>query len=550
MAIIETSVLELKNLIGPKVKGLSAKQIADGITMMGLPVDKHDSNTLWVEVSPNRPDCYSVEGLARALSAFLGIKTGLQNYNVNPAKTELKVDSSIKNCPREEIVCAVARNVKLTDDLLKSLIQIQEKLHDTLGRKRKKASIGIHDLSKVKPHFTYKAVKPTQAKFIPLDMRVEKTLEEILLEHPKGVEYAKVLEGAKNYPLIVDAEGQVLSFPPIINGELTKVTENTTELFIEITATDKKAATDSLNILCTLLSDRKAQVERVKISGLQKETTPDLSPKNTATSTKSANKLLGTTIQAKECIKLLEKMGYAAQEKSGKISVSVPVYRNDVLHEVDVIEDIGIAYGFEKFFGTGPRFATIGQKHPQEEFADKARRTMIGLGFQDCITFMLSNERREYAKMLSEETPRVEIANPLTEETTMLRTSLLPSLLGVLENNKDQKYPQTLFEVGEVLLLDEKNETGARTAKKLCMVSAHKNANLAEAKSTLEALMRELNEKPAISSKQEPFFIQGRSAKVKTQSGKFTGSFGEIHPKVLEQLGIEMPVSAFELFLE
>ncbi len=558
MAIIEANISELKKLAGKKIHALKNEELAHQISMMGLPVDKFDEESIYVEVSPNRPDCYCVEGLARSLETFLGQRKGLKEYSVANAQVELKVEKSAKLTPRPVIVAAVARGAKLDDSAIKSLIQVQEKLHDTLGRKRKKVAIGVHDLSKVKPHFHYRGVGAQDAKFVPLDFKDEKTLEEILLEHPKGAAYAKTLEGATLCPLITDSKGEVLSFPPIINGELTRVTENAKDLFVEITGTSVQAQTDALNIICCTLADRGAKIEAVRITGEEKLETPSLSPRKAKTSVSAIEKLLGISISQSEAVECLEKMGFAAKAgANGELEVLVPAYRSDVLHEVDVIEDIGIAFGFEKISGNPPHFATIGEKHSREEFADKVREIMIGLGFQDCITFLLSNEQREYARMQEKPSNRVEIANPLTQETTMLRNSLLPSLLGVLENNKTQKYPQKLFEAGEIILPDERDGNNACTVKKLCAVSSHKDANLAEMKSVIDALFRELGERAEISQgleDQTAFFIEGRSASISAQSSKggrkFTGFFGEVHPQTLENFGMEMPVAALEIWLE
>ncbi len=561
MAIIEIEISEFKKLAGGSAGKMKGEGLAHAITMMGLPVDKFDDAAIFVEVSPNRPDCYSIEGLARALRSFLGIEKGLREYSASPAKVELKVEKTANDTPRPLIVAAIARNAKLDEQSIKSLMQLQEKLHDTLGRKRRKVAIGVYDLSTLSPPFVYGGAKPSDAKFVPLDSKTEMSLEEILLEHPKGVAYAKLLEGAKLYPLITDADGRVLSFPPIINGESSRVTGQTRDLFLEATGTSGQALNDALNILCAALADRGAQIEKVKITGALNKTTPDFSPRKAKTSVRAMQKLLGITISAKEAVLLFEKMGYAAKEvaerKNEEIEVLVPCFRNDVLHEVDLLEDIVIANGFEKLLGTQSRFATVGEKHPREAFADKVRELAIGLGFQDCITFLLTNEEREYSRMQLEQEPRVEIANPLTNETTMIRTTLLPSLMAVLENNKSEKYPQKLFEAGEVVLLDQKSETGARTVKKLCIVSCHKDANLAEMKSALDAFFRELGETPAISQglgDRQEFFIEGRSASISAASSrngtKFSGYFGEIHPKVLEKFGLLMPVAALEIYLE
>lgn len=244
----------------------------------------------------------------------------------------------------------------------------------------------------------------------------------------------------------------------------------------------------------------------------------------------------------------LERMGFSATAKGQKVTAAIPSYRNDIMHERDLIEDVGIAYGYSNFKGRAPPFPTIGAKHPIESFADRQREIMIGLGFQDCVTFTLTNEPVHYVRMMLTPEGRVQIGNPLTQETTMVRTSILPSLLTVLETNKDQKYPQKLFEAGDTVVPDESSPAGCATQKKLCAVIASKGAGLSDIKSVLEALLKELNVDYSLERSQKQFFIKSRSASVK--GAKVRGYFGEVHPQVLENFGMTMPVAAFEVWFE
>lgn len=534
MAVIETEYNELCSLIGEKI---GKEKLLDRIFMLGTPVDAVDGDRIFVEIFPNRPDCLSVEGLARALSTFVGAKKGLGEYSASKPKIALKA-GEVK--ARPFIAAAVARNVKITDAMIRSLMQVQEKLHETLGRKRKKVAIGLHDLDRVKPPFAYKAVKPESVSFVPLDIKEKLNLRQILERHPKGKQYASVLENASLYPVITDSEGDVLSFPPIINGELTRVTEKTRNVLIEVTGTSKAAVNDALNIIACIFADRGASLEKVRIG---KEETPDLSPKRARLNAKGVEKLLGIKVDAKEAAALLEKMGHNATAKGNSIDVLIPCYRNDIMDESDLIEDIGIAYGFERLAPRKPAFPTTGGKSPGEEFLGKVREALAGFGFQEVMTFMLTSEDRHYKLLGEAPGERIRISNPLTRETTMVRTSLLPSVLETLANNRHHKYPQMLFEAGEAVEKDGNAETGGRTVRRLCAVIADASATFTSMQSILEGIARELGMAIRIKEKDFPFMIPGRSALIPEANG----FVGEVHPAVLNRLGIEVPVSCFEI---
>lgn len=532
MSMIEIDYTELCGLVGKKVE---KDKIADRMSMMGAAVEEIEGDKIFVEVLPNRPDWLSVEGLARSLKAFLEIEPGLKEYKALEAKIEVKVDKSVEKV-RPHIVCAAVRGVKIDDGLIKSMMQIQEKLHETFGRKREKLAIGIHDLSKVAPPFVYKAVKPTDISFVPLAMTEKMNLKEILEKHPKGIDYAWILEKSEVYPVIVDKNNDVLSFPPIINGELTRVYDETTDLFIDMTGSSEKTLNEALNILVCMFADRGAKIEKVKVGN---KMLPDLSVSEKDIDFGHVEELVGVKIGAGEGKRLLEKMGHGLSGKKARI----PCYRSDILHEDDLIEDIAIGYGYDNLKPKKTIFPTMGGKHPEEARADEARETLIGYGLQEVMTFMLTNEERHYHNLSLKESKRVEIANPKTKETTMVRTSLLPGLLEVLSGNKHEKYPQNLFEVGDTIVVDEKEETKARTVKKVCVVCADANANYTDVKSILEGVYNSMGRKLEAKSKDMAFMIRGRSADI----GR--GFIGEIAPEVLARFEIEVPVACFEFEL-
>lgn len=257
----EFSFSELQRLLGKKH---TIQELREEIPMLGVDLESIDEEKLVVEIFPNRPDMLSVEGFARALRGKLGIETGLVSPNIESSGITLKVDPSV-SLVRPYVTAAVVRGIKIDDANLRSLMDLQEKLHITHGRRRRKVAIGVHDLSKVKPPFTYKAVKPESVSFIPLDMSTPMNLRQILSDHPKGRDYAWALEKAEVYPLITDSNDDVLSFPPIINGELTRVTEETTDLFIDVTGTDEKAIKFALNILLYAFADMGGSIQAVDI---------------------------------------------------------------------------------------------------------------------------------------------------------------------------------------------------------------------------------------------------------------------------------------------
>lgn len=543
MAVVQFEKRALEAMVGRK---LSEADYTERIPLFGCPLEKMDATSVHYEVSPNRPDMFSIEGFARAIRRFTATgKQKLSDYKAAAAKITLTIDPSVKDV-RPYITCAIIRNVKITDDLIASLMQVQEKLHETLGRKRKKVAIGIHDLIKVQPPFAYKAVAPEAIKFLPLDMKREMTLREILKLHPKGQAYAAVIESAKKWPVIVDKKGRVLSFPPIINGELTRVTERAKELFIDVTGTDERAINQALNILATSFADRGCKVETVKlVAGGKSKSTPDLSAWKMKTDVGYVNRILGLKLDKKQMAALLGKMDIGFDGTNA----IVPPYRTDVMHQMDIAEDVAIAYGYDKFEPEVPRVATIAQPLEKHERLYGVKQVMAGIGMQEVICLTLSNAGDEFDKMNAPRQPVAETRNAVTPECNICRRDVLPSLMDVFANNQHNEYPQKIFEAGDVVVLDAASETGARNVKKLAAAIADTRASYADIASVLASFMESAGVKYELRSAKNPAFIEGRVAEI-ISNGSIIGVVGEISPKVLGNWKIEMPVAAFELDLE
>ena len=527
-----------------KLCGIPEEELREVLSLVKAPIDEEEGDIWKLEITPERADLLSPEGVARAVKGFLGIETEIPQYSVEDSEIEVIVE---KVEARPYIACAAIFGVELNDYLIKSLMQLQEKLHETLGRKRKKVAIGLHDLDKVTPPFRYTQVNPKEIVFVPLGKKERMSLEEILEYHEKGREYAFCLKGFKKYPIILDKYGEVLSFPPIINGELTRVTENTKNLFIDVTGTDKKAVEKTLNIIVCSLAEVGGRIGLVKVGN---KIYPDLNPEGFELKVESVDSLLGLGLKEHEVAEILKRMRYSVVElKGGVLKVLIPPYRIDILHEVDLIEDVAIGYGINNMSPVLPKLPTVGKKHKKEKLSEKIREIMIGFGMQEVFSFILTNKEKQFAKMRLKEMPCVEIANPVSSEFTICRTWLLPCLLEFLSHNTHNKYPQRIFEIGDCVILDENSETLAREVRKLACAIAHDKANLTEIKSIVEALAKELNASLVIKPFNHESFIPTRCGEIYL-NGKRSGFFGEIHPAVLENWKIEKPVIAMELEIE
>ncbi len=540
MAVIEISRKDLETLVGKK---LGDKELKEKIPMIGAPLEALMKDTVQYEIFPNRPDMLSVEGFARAVKTFLGVEKEPRVYEASESGITLFVEDSVKSV-RPYIACAVIKNITLTDDVIKSLMQTQEKIHQTLGRKRKKVAIGIHNIGAVKQPFYYKAVKPEETRFIPLDMKKELNLGEILKEHPKGIKYASILEGKERYPIILDKNGNVLSFPPIINGELTKVTSDVNNLFIDVTGTDEKAVNIALNILVTSLADRGGKIESVKIlKGKKEKKTPCLEYKEMKLDMSYVIKLLDIDINEEKIKTLLQKMGFGY--KNGL--VQVPPYRADIMHQIDLVEDIAIAYGYENFEPKIP-VSGKGKGLERQKTIKKIKNSMIELGFQEVVNLILTNEENEFNKMGLKPNNFVKTKNPLTTECTICRKKLIPSLLNVLSHNKHRKYPQKIFELGYVVATDNSAETGTKDELILSAAISDDVINYGDIVLILDELMKKLGIGYQLKKEKHPSFLKERCSKIIIRGNPgMSGIVGVIHPDVLKNFSIEKPTMAFEI---
>jgi phenylalanyl-tRNA synthetase beta chain len=553
MPVIEVNLEDFSSLLGREVK---IEELKDILPMMGTSWEGETQETFSLEVFPNRPDLLSIEGLVRAFSSFTGLKTGLISYQVFESDYRVIVDEKVRNV-RPYFVSSVIKNIEFDDPLIRSIIQMQEKLHVTHGRKRKKVSIGLHNLKPIEFPVTYTTEKP-DFKFQPLDERFPLSLNDILTILPKGKEYAWIVEDFKEYPLLLDNKDMVLSMPPIINGEYTRVDEATTELFIDITGTDLKAITEVLNIICTTFTERGAEIFNVSNNYYSGETlnTPNLEPTEMKLELDYVNSLIGLELSVEETAKLLELMGYGFKgsyaeypQNQEKMLIQIPPYRTDIMHPIDLVEDVAIAYGYDNLKPEIPSISSSAGENPLETFCRNLRNFLVGFGFLEVVTFMMSNHEKLFTKMSLTKEAVAETANPKMKSYTVLRNRLIPSLLEVLSMNKHHSYPQNLYEVDDVILLDSKTDTGARSARRLAIVICHARANFNEVKAVMENILKNLNVKSEIDEGGWDCFIKGRRLIAKID-GIPSCWAGEIKPEAILAWDLEMPVAALEMDID
>lgn len=551
MPVIRVGLKDFWRLLGVR---LPLNRIKEEVPMMGLGWERDNEEGFEVEVFPNRPDMLSPEGLARAFKGFIGIETGMPRYEVRYGLYEAYVEKSVKSV-RPYIALAVIRDVSMDEEVMRGIMQLQEKLHLSYCRNRRKASIGVYDLDSITPPLRYTA-KPPSHRFKPLNFQEELTLSEILSLHPRGVEYGHLLKGFTLYPILEDSRGLTLSMPPIVNSEDTKVTTETKDLLIDCTGFDWATVSSIVNIIASSVAERGCKVYSVKIhypyetpAGLEIET-PDLTPSEMRLPLSLIEKVLGERLKLEEVKRLLARMRFDAMELSeSKLLVKIPAYRIDIMHPVDLVEDVIIAYGYNRIKPEIPSFATIGGEGFIERVSRKIRLVMVGLGYQEVITEVLTNPRDLFTRMRVKPEPVVRLENPKTVEYTVCRSWLLPGLMRVLAKNRHREYPQRIFEVDDVIVLDSTFETGGRSVRRLSALSAHSEAEYAEVKAVVDTLLNVLAVDYKVEPGSHPSFIEGRVGLIKVD-GKKVGFLGEIHPEVLENFGLENPTVGFEIEVE
>jgi len=551
LPILDVSLSRIQELLG---KRITLEELEDLLFRFGMELDSYEKINgdymLKIEITPDRPDMLSPIGLARALRMYVGMDEP-KKYVVEKGDYAFIIDSSVAEI-RPYIAGVVVKKVPMNQEFLEEIIYVQEKLHDTFCRGRKKASIGLYPLHKLKWPIRYTTEDPEKIKFRPLDTLEEMTGKEILEKHPTGIKYAHLLKNARRYPLLIDAENHILSMPPIINSEdYGKIDATTRDLLVEVTGTHKPTVEMVINILATMFADAGGELITVKIKYPDKtEESPYFKYRKLSVSLKQIEDLLGLKISASDAVKLLKRMGYFAKETNNElIEVEVPPYRTDIWHVVDVIDDVARAYCYDNIQPELTPIFTVGGETKRQEMIDTVREVLLGLGFSELFTSALTSFEDQFTKMRLPEKREIVIAEAKEAKIQTIRYWLLPEILKSLSYNRRKKLPFKVFEVSDVVIRDDKFETRAYNETHVAVVIVDPNVTFTDIKAVAEHLLNALGVKYELKRVHHPSFIEGRVVGVYV-NGKEVGFFGELHPEVLLNWKLTFPTVAMELSLD
>ncbi len=522
-----------------------------------------DQRVIKIELNDtNRPDLWSTAGVARQLrihgggkasdySSFMSSKDNL----LDCGNRLVTVDPQLKDI-RPYMIAFVISGKPIDEPMLLDIIQTQEKLCWNFGRKRRTVSMGVYRSSMIQWPVHYKAVDPDNTSFVPLQFEQPMTCRQILTEHPKGKDYGWILKDAPLFPLLTDDKGEVMSMAPIINSAtLGAVQVGDSDLLVEMTGSDMTSLLLSANIVACDFADAGYTILPCKVqhpydTGFGKDIVAPFYFQEPATASLSEiNRLLGSQLTPEQVTTALEKMGNTVAVSGDKVTVQIPPYRNDFLHEVDIIEDVMMGMELSSFPPEKPRDFTIGRLSPVTMFSRKAKSLMVGLGYQEMIFNYLGSKKDYIQKMNIEGEKVIEISNPMSENYQFVRPSIIPSLLGAETGSGNAVYPHKIFEIGKVAFLCDEEVTGTRTRQSIGFLTAAGDANFNTAASEVATLLHFLDHQYIVTEANDPRFIPGRQVNLMVNN-KVVGIFGEVHPAVLENWAITVPCVAGELDIE
>jgi len=538
MPTVQFSRKHLEHLVGKKLGDDVLKTI---LARLGTGCDAVDASSLTVEIEPNRPDLLSEAGMARAMMSLLGIKTGLRRYDAKRPQHKVLVSRSVAKV-RPRTACAIVKGLSFDDEKIKMIIQMQEKLHVGYCRRRKKAAIGIYPLEHIEWPVRYDALAPSEIKFMPLDANREMTASQILGVHAAGKEYGALLSDAEAYPVFIDNQNRIMSMPPIINSTVTgRVSESTTDVFIECSGFDQGVLDRLLAIIVSALADEGGIIHSVEVvyPG-QTVITPKLESRAMNVNLENISRRLGIVVKENDARVLLAKMGLGFSNKK----VLIPCYRADMLHEVDIAEEIAIASGYDSFEPMACPASTVGTEQVLSVLKARIAATLVGLGMQEVNTLHIDSLNNQTVRSAGAAKP-VRLANALTVDYDTLRRWMLPSVLQVFAANKHRDYPQKVFAFGSVFVA-EKSETGIVEKDMLALALSHSKADYTEARQVLGYALQLLGMEVKLEEHDENWAIPGRCAMVSCKGKRFA-VLGEVHPQVLSNWQLETPVVAAEL---
>ena len=528
-----------------------------------------------IEVAANRYDLLCVEGIALALKIFLKKMTFpiIKPLNKLPEEErQLIVEPSV-DLVRPIGLAAILTNMTFTDDSLRGFMDLQDKLHNNICRGRKYVSIGTHDLDTIKGPFYYRAMKPSEFKFVPLNRTQEvdgNGMMQILKEDPKLSKYLYLIEDKEVYPLMMDSNGVILSVPPIINSMHTKMTINTKNVLIDITGLDYTKCVIVLKIIVSMFSKYCSEpftVEQVKVTTTkngESKLYPDCEPRKFVSNIEYLKQLSGIpkTVTSDEIVDLLAKMELNSRKLNEKeLEVDAPITRSDVLHQCDIAEDLAIAYGYNKIEKLNVNTLCHGKPQPYNKLSDLFRNEMAYNGYVEFLNMALLSKKDMFNNLLeeNEDEKTAKISYSKTKEFEYVRNSLIPGILKSIEANKAQQLPYKIFELADCVEINDDNEVGAMNKRKLCFAYSNNTSGLEIIQGMVDKLMKKIdlnfndtNAKKTycIKPSNNKIFFEDRQAEIFILDGKKIGIYGIVHPKVLKNFGIKTPVSLCEIEIQ
>ncbi len=539
MPVVELSYSRLQKLIGK----VSKKQISDSLPFLGLDIELEDKDLVRVEYSPNRPDYSTDFGIALGLQGLLGIKIGPIKLTVKKSdKYPILVKSTVSRI-RPFVTGIIAKNGKIDDKTIKQLMTMQEDLHFGIGRKRKKSSIGIHDLDKISFPLVYTTINRNHT-FIPLNSEKELSISEILDTTDVGKDYGSLLGQSSQVPIILDEEQNTVSFPPIINAATTTVTTKTKNLFVEVTGLNKDDVENMLSVVATVLQSAGFTLESVKITGA-KNSSPKLDYRKMTVNSSLVNQILGLNLSSSKIVSSLKKSRLDASSKGRNIICTIPAHRFDIFGPMDLVEEIALGYGIQNLEPTISPFQTIGKTNSVSLKLKLLDQIMIGVGYLEALNSSLTSKRILYDMTNRDSTKHLSVLDSKSREHTILRDSILPGLLENLSRNIHESYPQKMFETGTVFTIK------SPISEKISFsgISAHKDANFTEIKSIVQtALNIGFGIKVETKTATNFTFEEGHCALIVLDNVPI-GIIGKIDSKIIKNYKIRVPVMGFEISL-
>ncbi|WFD36899.1 phenylalanine--tRNA ligase [Malassezia cuniculi] len=528
---------------------------------------------LKIDIPANRYDLLCFEGILRALRVFLELDAPPKYVLTEPTELlTMHVREETKQI-RPLFAGAVLRNVKFTPENYANFIDLQDKLHQNLARRRTLVSMGTHDLDTIEAPFSYEAKAPKEIRFAPLNREEEYDAAQLMEVYESDRHlgrYLHIIRDSPVYPVIYDAQGRVMSMPPIINSNHSKITLETKNVFIDVTAVDQTKLDIVTNILVAMFAEYCAEpftVEPVRVvyADGREEITPKLAGRKTEVRVSYVNRCTGLELDGAAIAKLLGRMGHVATAREGDVvDVEVPVTRPDILHECDLMEDVAVAYGFDRLPKTFPATNTVGVPLPLNKLSDIVRRECAYAGWTEVLPLILCSREENYGWMnQAEDGKAVVLENPKTAEYQMVRTTLLPGLLKTVRENKKHALPMRVFEVSDVAFKDEsETQRMARNERHVGAVYCNKTASFETVHGLLDKLMAMLGVARATAEAGEGYylrasenatFLAGRGAEIclrDAEGERVLGKMGVLHPDVLGHYEIVYPCTAVEFNLE